>query len=428
MNDAHLDSLWAISPARLTILQALHETHLRDAVEQFASPPSAVQARAGGAVRDMRPQRYGIRDGVALLALRGVLAAHASWLDAVVETSALDAFARDVRIAATDPQVRAVLVLLDSPGGSVAGTQVAAQALRALRGMKPVGAFVEDAAASAGYWIGSAVDPGSVWIASDTTQVGAIGVVALHRDLSGREQQLGVRTTEVVAGKFKRIASEHRPLDAAGREALQAQVDHVYAAFVQDVAAHRGVPVQRVLDSMADGRTFLGQQAIRAGLADGMTTLEGAIAQLAARARGGAAAAPAPAPRAPARTISPPSTPAPRRADIQSTPTLAASAPLAASPTRHPTGPTRIDPTDSTAVDSAARAYQFKHPGTEYITAARAVTGAGAINAPKGFAAEPGSAALDAAARAWQAQHPGCDYITAVKTVQRAQAQQVVDQ
>jgi signal peptide peptidase SppA len=375
MNDAHLDSLWAISPARLTILQALHETHLHDAVEQFASPSSVVQVRAGGAGRDMRPPRHAIRDGVALLSLRGVLAAHASWLDAVVETSALDAFARDVRIAAANPQVRAVLVLLDSPGGSVAGTQVAAQALRALRGTKPVGAFVEDAAASAGYWIGSAVDPGSVWIASDTTQVGAIGVVALHRDLSGREQQLGVRTTEVVAGKFKRIASEHRPLDAAGREALQAQVDHVYAAFVQDVAAHRGVSVERVLSSMADGRTFLGQQAITAGLADGMTTLEGAIEQLAARARGRTAPAAARGASA-ARTTTPAPADAPARA-IATPAAASVAAPTPAAPVR-PVAPRGWHGLAMTAVelDTAARAHQQAH-GCSYLDSVRALIGRG---------------------------------------------------
>jgi signal peptide peptidase SppA len=375
MTDYQFPQCWAIEPARLTMLQALHEAHLRDAVEQFASPASAIQARAGGAGRDLSPQLHGIHNGVAVVPIRGVLTPRTSWLGGFVETTALDAFTRALRAAAADPQAKALLLVIDSPGGAVAGVQAAARAVRAFRGTKPIGAFIEDTAASSAYWIGSAVDPGSFWISSDTTQVGSIGVVATHTDISKREQARGLVTTEIVAGKFKRIASELRPLDDAGRAAMQEQVDHVYRAFIADVAAHRGVSTQRVLADMADGRVFLGQNAVRAGLVDGIATIEDAIAQLSARARGRAAPAAARGASA-ARTTAP----APAGVHVRAT-AAAATEPVAAltpAPPVRPAAPCGWHGLAMTAdkLDTAARAHQAQHGGT-YLDALRALVAQG---------------------------------------------------
>jgi signal peptide peptidase SppA len=271
--------------------------------------------------------------------------------------------------------VRAVLVVLDSPGGTVAGTQVAAQAVRGIRGRKPIGAYVEDSMASAAYWIGSAVDAGSLWISGDTAQVGSIGVVATHVDVSVREQQRGLVTTEVVAGKFKRVASELAPLTDAGRAAIQDQVDHVYRAFVADVAKHRGVSTQRAHFDMGDGRTFLGANAVKAGLVDGITTIEDAIAQLAARARGrtapaaarGASAARAPMPVAAA--VRPVAAVAPAPA--------ASALPAPAVQQPAPRGWHGLAMT-AAELDAAARAHQAQHGGT-YLDAVRALIGRGPL-------------------------------------------------
>jgi ClpP class serine protease len=112
-------------------------------------------------------------------------------------------------------------------------------------------------------------------------------VVATHVDVSGAMQAAGRKTTEITAGKYKRIASSYAPLSGEGRDTLQDQVDYIYSAFVADVAAGRAQPVQTVLDRMADGRVFVGKQAVSAGLADAVSYFGEVLADLRSSTRGG---------------------------------------------------------------------------------------------------------------------------------------------
>jgi capsid assembly protease len=131
--------------------------------------------------------------------------------------------------------------------------------------------------ASAAYWIGSAAD--KIYISGDTVEVGSIGVVAAHVDVSRLEENFGVKVTEITAGKYKRIASAHAPLSDEGRSSIQDKVDQIYGVFVEDVAKHRNVSVERALE-MADGKLFIGRKAVDVGLVDGIATLEEIITDL----------------------------------------------------------------------------------------------------------------------------------------------------
>jgi ClpP class serine protease len=132
--------------------------------------------------------------------------------------------------------------------------------------------------ASAAYWIGAAAD--ELYLASDTTQVGSIGVVATHVDVSQAEHQAGYKTTSVAAGKYKCIASQYAPLTQEGRASMQDMVDHVYTAFVHDVATFRRRSIETVLQDMADGKIFLGSKALEVGLADGFAQEEDVLSAL----------------------------------------------------------------------------------------------------------------------------------------------------
>src|SRR5574337_939794 len=132
--------------------------------------------------------------------------------------------------------------------------------------------------ASTAYWVAAAAD--AVYAGAATDVLGSIGVVATHKDISAAEAQMGIKTTEIVAGKYKRVASQHAPLSAEGEADMQAQVDGVYAIFVGDVARYRGVSTEQVLADMADGRVFMAAEAIDRGLADGLMPLDRLIAGL----------------------------------------------------------------------------------------------------------------------------------------------------
>lgn len=272
-----INSPWAIMPDRLEEIQAIYGARLRGEDADLA----AIEARIGRPLNN-EAQGYEVRDGAALVPLRGVLGQRMNLMSNISGGTSTELFSRDVKRALEDPSVRSIIIMADTPGGSVAGTQSAAEVVRSVRGKKPIVTFAEGMMASAGVWIGSAAD--QVILDSGVTQVGSIGVVATHADVSKREEAMGIKTTEIVAGKYKRAASQYGPLTETGRATMQEQVDYLYSLFVADVAANRGVDPEKVIEDMADGRMFIGQQAVDAGLADGIYSLDVLIANLNDRA------------------------------------------------------------------------------------------------------------------------------------------------
>lgn len=257
---------WAIEPA------ALEELAVRYAAQLSASslerPAAAPAPRPRGEV------------AIAIIPVHGVLMRHVGFLDALFGASSTELVGQELRAAAADPGVKAIVLDVDSPGGMVDGTQELARLVHEVGAVKQVAAVANGAMCSAAYWIASAAD--SVWVSSDTVPVGSIGVLAKHFDISSRERMLGIKTSEIFAGRYKVLGSQHAALSDEGREDLQARVDHLYSLFVNDVARFRATPASTVLSRMADGRVFLGRQAIAAGLADGAATVEEIAGRLAA--------------------------------------------------------------------------------------------------------------------------------------------------
>ncbi|MBV2206654.1 MAG: signal peptide peptidase SppA [Pseudomonas sp.] len=273
---------WAIQPEKLLEIQAIYATHLRGEKIDI----EAVEKRIGRPLAN-EPKGYEIRDGVAVLPVSGVLAKRMNLFSQISGGASYEIISKDFAQAMADPSVEAIALVIDSPGGAVDGVQQLASQILAARGAKPIGAIADGTMASAAYWLGANAD--IVVAASNTTVVGSIGVVASHTDVSSQQEKLGVKTTEITAGKYKRIASQFGALTEEGRADIQAKVDYLYEIFVGDVAQARGVPVDKVLEDMADGRVFIGQQAVAAGLVDGVSTLDDLIATLKQRAAGVAA-------------------------------------------------------------------------------------------------------------------------------------------
>lgn len=277
-----LNSPWAIVPEKLHEITEVYSRHLRGEKIDI----KAVRADMDAAIRlhigDDKPAKpYEVIDGVAVLPFDGVVAKKMNLFSMISGGLSTQLFARDFNAALADDDVGALVLTIDSPGGTVDGTQELARVIMSARdGDKPVVAWVDGMMASAAYWIGSAAD--AVYLGADTDWVGAIGVVTQHVDYSRLEDRVGIKTTEIYAGKYKRIASDTRPLSEEGHAYLQGQVDYLYSVFVEAVAQQRDVPVEQVIETMADGRIFIGQQAISAGLVDGASTLDALIGQLAA--------------------------------------------------------------------------------------------------------------------------------------------------
>lgn len=266
-------SPWAIVPEKLLEIRSIYETHLKGEKIDIKS----VEARIGKPLNN-QTQDYEIVDGVAIIPVDGVIAKRANLFTYISGGLSTELLARDIKAALDDPQVKSIILNIDSPGGTVDGTADLANAIFEARGEKPIVAFTDGMMCSAAYWIGSAAD--KLYIGNDTTLVGSIGVVATHTDISQAEAQRGIKTTEIYAGKYKRIASQYTPLTDEGKASIQERVDYLYSVFVSAVAQNRGASEETVLSDMADGRTFSGKQAVAAGLVDGVSTLDALIADL----------------------------------------------------------------------------------------------------------------------------------------------------
>lgn len=270
-----LNQPWAIVPESLGEITEIYSRHFRGEKIDI----KAIEAQIGRPLNH-QPKAYTVTTGgVALLPVEGILAKRMNLMMEFSGGTSYQLFARDLAQALADPGVSSVVLQIDSPGGAVDGIQEASRAVfDARNGDKPVVAWVDGMMASGAYWIGSAAD--AIFIGADTDQVGSIGVAGQHVDYSRRQEQMGIKVTDIYAGKYKRIASENAPLTDEGRATLQDRVDTFYSLFVNTVATHRGATADKVISDMADGRIFIGQQAVKAGLVDGASTLNALIAEL----------------------------------------------------------------------------------------------------------------------------------------------------
>jgi protease-4 len=167
--------------------------------------------------------------------------------------------------ATEDETVKGVLLRINSPGGSAAGSQEIYAAInRAREGEKIVVASMADVAASGGYYVAAPADK----IYADAASItGSIGAIAIHQNMAGLLDKVGVETEIIKSGKLKDMGQPTAPLGDDAREVITALIDEVFSQFVDHVAAGRGMDREDVL-ALADGRIYTGGQAQENGLVD----------------------------------------------------------------------------------------------------------------------------------------------------------------
>jgi signal peptide peptidase SppA len=276
---SRVNVLWAILPEKLEAIcgicdRLLSERGLGD--ESAATP-----------VIDNPPANPGYSitpQGIAVISIEGIIVKNTDWLSKFFGEVGTRDIARGLDNADADAAVKAILLQIDSPGGTVDGTQELAAQVFDMRqnGAKPIYAIADGLMASAAVWIGLAAE--KVYALTETAMIGSIGVITTHVDLTKRAEMLGIKVTHVTAGKYKAVGSPFKVLDREGEDVLQARVDDLYTIFVDAVAQMRGVTVEKVLSDMADGRVFGAREAVQAGLIDGIATRGQVVNALAARA------------------------------------------------------------------------------------------------------------------------------------------------
>jgi signal peptide peptidase SppA len=213
--------------------------------------------------------------GVAVIPIHGTLVRRTVGLEAESGLTSYTQLAAQLDAALADPEVAAILLDVDSPGGESGGVFDLADRIRAASQVKPVWAVANDMAFSAAYALASAA---SRVFVSRTGGVGSIGVIAMHVDQSEKDAQDGVRYTAVFAGERKNDLNPHAPISSEAHAFLQAEVDRIYGLFVETVARNRGLAPSTVQGTEAG--LFFGQAAVAIGLADAIGTVDDALGQL----------------------------------------------------------------------------------------------------------------------------------------------------
>ncbi|MDI6710899.1 MAG: signal peptide peptidase SppA [Bacillota bacterium] len=194
-----------------------------------------------------------------------------SFLDA---TSAAEDIVDQLRRARKDPAIKAVVIRLDSPGGSApASLEIGEEVARVREAGKVVVASMGDTAASGAYWIAAR---SNTIVANPATLTGSIGVIIQTQRLMGLYDKLGIDTETYKSGPFKDMGSPSRPPTEEERAIFQGIVDEMYREFVAVVANGRGMSLDRVRE-LADGRVYTGRQAHELGLVDRLGDFEDAV-------------------------------------------------------------------------------------------------------------------------------------------------------
>ncbi len=222
----------------------------------------------------LKPRSYsGGREVVGIVDISGTIMGGGSQ-GFLSEEMGADQIMIQLRQAAEDPAVKAVVLRLNSPGGTVAATQeITAEVIRLKKKGKKVIASMGDVAASGAYWIASSAD---VIVANPGTITGSIGVRMDSTDLRGLYDKLGIQNRTFKSGPYKDMGSTDREITPEEKKIFQDMVDDMYGQFVNTVAKGRKMSAGEV-KKLADGRIFTGRQAKDIGLVDELGNFYDAI-------------------------------------------------------------------------------------------------------------------------------------------------------
>jgi len=206
----------------------------------------------------------GFGEHVGVISVSGVISASGEQTLFGANVGGARAIMKQLRDAAEDDSIRAVVIRINSPGGSAAASQEIYEEVARLAATKPVVVSMADVAASGGYYIAA---PADRIVASGSSVTGSIGVRMEYLELSELMEKYGVEAGNLTTGRYKDTGSLYRPMRPDEKALIQELLDDMYDQFVTAVAEGREMDEAEVR-KLADGRIFTGEQALELGLID----------------------------------------------------------------------------------------------------------------------------------------------------------------
>lgn len=277
--DAVTSEPWAILPAKLEAICDFFDQRLEG---NFLSDDE-IRAAVGEQDEEEDPNVTTV-EGVRIINIRGTITPKATLLSKFSGGASCDAIAHQVQKAVADDQVKAILLRIDSPGGSVHGTSEVARQVFEARDKKPIHAWVDHGyCASGAYWIATAC---SRVYATEGSEVGSIGVLMIHREMVKAAENAGVKYTVLRSVENKAIGQSVETLDNEKRAVMMARIEDWHGKFTEAVARHRGTTEARVSSEFGRGKTFLASEATDLGMIDGVKSFSQVFESLRATSGG----------------------------------------------------------------------------------------------------------------------------------------------
>jgi len=230
-------------------------------------------------LRSRRSEPSPPASGVAVVPITGDIHFRSDLFDELfgIESSVQTITSR-FRQALASADVEAIVLAVDSPGGTVDGVDELAAEIRAARGTKPIIAQAAPLMASAAFWLASAADE---IVAMPSSRIGSVGVVMIHQEISRMAEADGVTTTIIRSNPDKLGVSRFEPLSEDAKAQLQEMANEFGRMFNAALADGRGVSLAKVETDFGRGRVFLAREALQRGMIDRIGTLDETVARVA---------------------------------------------------------------------------------------------------------------------------------------------------
>lgn len=280
--------LWYIHEQKMNEILAFLELKFNGGA---ASAETLTAIRAANKIRAARTQTVSAASSgsVAVIPIYGLIMHRSGMMDDLSgpQGTSTEKLMQQIRQAAADPNVRAIVLDVDSPGGDVDGVDELATVIYSARKQKKITAVSNCLCASAAYYLASQA---TEMVVSPSSLTGSIGVYTVHEDDSQMLENAGVKLTLIKFGENKAETSSAQPLSDSALAHMQEMVDTFGAAFEKAVARGRGVKQDDVHGKFGQGRVFDAKKAVKLGMADRVGTLDEVLESYGVSRNGGSQA------------------------------------------------------------------------------------------------------------------------------------------
>ncbi len=268
--------LQSLTPAQLESMQLRGSTFTDDEDEEDDQV-----ANEFGDYGYMVSRALGDFSNVAILDISGSLVPKDSWINRYYGRVSYEEI-RGASLAALKAGADAMLVNLDTGGGAATGIMELSDFWNELDKKMAIYTYTGTNMLSGGYWLGSM---GRRIYANQMAMVGSIGVITAHFSYARALKESGVDVTMIRAGEFKALGSPYEKLDDVAQAEIQSRLNRTYEMFTGHVSAERNIPVDRLIETAAEGRVFMAVDAIEVGLVDAVMSFDAVVEDVSKRAR-----------------------------------------------------------------------------------------------------------------------------------------------